>query len=63
VSLHRASATARDVIEREVAHMKRLLDDLLDVSRVSQGKIALCREVLDLASTALRRITALHDGV
>ena len=43
------SATARDVIERQVAHMKRLLDDLLDVSRVSQGKIALRREVLDLA--------------
>ena len=28
--------------------MKRLLDDLLDVSRVSQGKVALRREVLDL---------------
>ena len=39
-----ASATARAVIERQVAHMKRLLDDLLDVSRVSQGKIALRRE-------------------
>ena len=48
------SAAARDVIERQVAHMKRLLDDLLDVSRVSQGKIALRREVLDLASV-LRR--------
>jgi PAS domain S-box-containing protein len=48
------SATARDVIERQVAHMKRLLDDLLDVSRVSQGKIALRREVLDLASVLQR---------
>ena len=35
------SATARAVIERQVLHMKRLLDDLLDVSRVSQGKISL----------------------
>ena len=34
-----ASARAREVIERQVLHMKRLLDDLLDVSRVSQGKI------------------------
>ena len=42
------SATAREVIGRQVGHMKRLLDDLLDVSRVSQGKIALRREVLDL---------------
>jgi PAS domain S-box-containing protein len=48
------SATARAVIERQVLHMKRLLDDLLDVSRVSQGKIALRREVLDLG-TVLRR--------
>jgi PAS domain S-box-containing protein len=48
------SATARAVIERQVAHMKRLLDDLLDVSRVSQGKIALRREVLDLG-TVLQR--------
>ena len=47
------SASARAVIERQVMHLKRLLDDLLDVSRVSQGKIALRREVLDLG-TVLR---------
>jgi PAS domain S-box-containing protein len=44
------SATVRAVIERQVGHMKRLLDDLLDVSRVSQGKIELRPEVLDLES-------------
>jgi PAS domain S-box-containing protein len=41
-------ANFRGVIERQVVHMKRLLDDLLDVSRVSQGKIELRREVVDL---------------
>ena len=50
------STTARAVIERQVLHMKRLLDDLLDVSRVSQGKIALRREVLDLGTVLQRAI-------
>ncbi len=37
------------MIERQVEHMTRLVDDLLDVSRISQGKILLRRERLDLA--------------
>ena len=36
------------MIERQAAHMHRLLDDLLDVSRVTQGKIKLRLEPLDL---------------
>src|SRR5262249_19293764 len=48
------SATARAVIQRQVAHMKRLLDDLLDVSRLSQGKITLRRQLVDIGSV-LRR--------
>ena len=40
---------ARDVAQRQVLHMARLLDDLLDVSRVTQGKIALHKEDVDLA--------------
>src|SRR5262249_18750186 len=38
----------RTVIARQARHMKRLLDDLLDVSRVSQGKIQLQKELVDL---------------
>jgi len=38
----------RDVIERQLAHMVRLLDDLLDVNRISRGKIQLRRERVDL---------------
>lgn len=30
---------AREMIERQVAHLARLIDDLLDVSRITQGKI------------------------
>jgi PAS domain S-box-containing protein len=37
-----------DVIERQVGHMTRLVDDLLDVSRVSTGKIRFERKALEL---------------
>ena len=40
---------ARLIIERQVVHLTRLVDDLLDVSRITQGKIVLQRETLDLA--------------
>lgn len=62
VALQRSSPSAdavldrcREVIERQVSHMSRLLDDLLDVSRLGRGKLVLqresvpLREVLDFA--------------
>ncbi|MBA3499746.1 MAG: PAS domain-containing protein, partial [Deltaproteobacteria bacterium] len=36
------------VIERQAAHMKRLLDDLLDVTRITRGKFELRMQPLDL---------------
>jgi signal transduction histidine kinase/ActR/RegA family two-component response regulator len=39
---------AREIIERQVRHQVRLVDDLLDVSRIAQGKIALRLEARDL---------------
>jgi PAS domain S-box-containing protein len=39
---------SRQVIARQAKHMKRLLDDLLDVSRVSQGKIQIQKQRIDL---------------
>jgi two-component system CheB/CheR fusion protein len=44
------------VIARQVQHMKRLLDDLLDVSRVSQGKIDLRKQRVDLAGLLLQAV-------
>ncbi|WAC49281.1 response regulator [Asticcacaulis sp. SL142] len=38
----------RDMMDRQMTHLVRLIDDLLDVSRVSQGKIDLRRERIDL---------------
>jgi PAS domain S-box-containing protein len=40
----------RDVINRQIRHFRRLLDDLLDVARVSQGKIQLRRERIELGA-------------
>jgi CheY-like chemotaxis protein/nitrogen-specific signal transduction histidine kinase len=41
---------ARSMMERQLRQMVRLVDDLLDVSRVSRGKIELKREDIELAS-------------
>ena len=38
------------VIERQVAHMVRLIDDLLDLSRVTHGKLELRRELVTLGA-------------
>jgi PAS domain S-box-containing protein len=40
---------AREMIDRQVEHLVRLVDDLLDVSRVTQGKINLVTVPVDLA--------------
>jgi PAS domain S-box-containing protein len=45
-----------DVISRQVEHMVRLVDDLLDVSRITRGKIILSRKPVslgDVVATAL----------
>jgi PAS domain S-box-containing protein len=39
----------RGMIERQFRHLTRLVDDLLDVSRITQGKVQIRRERLDLA--------------
>jgi two-component system CheB/CheR fusion protein len=44
------------VIARQVQHMKRLLDDLLDASRVSQGKIELRKQRVELAALLLQAV-------
>jgi signal transduction histidine kinase/CheY-like chemotaxis protein len=44
----------RSVLSRQIAALSRLVDDLLDVSRVTMGKIALQRELVDLREIAER---------
>lgn len=40
---------ARDLLQRQVSHLKRLIDDLLDVSRITSGRVQLQRETLSLS--------------
>jgi len=46
----------RDIMEQQVSHMVRLVDDLLDVSRISCGKIKLRKEQVELAGIVANAI-------
>jgi signal transduction histidine kinase len=46
----------RTVIERQTRHLVRLVDDLLDVSRIARGKIDLRRERVDVADVVAKAI-------
>ena len=45
---------ARQVIDRQTQHLTRLVDDLLDMTRISHGKIELHRKPLDLGEVVRR---------
>ncbi|HEU0202386.1 MAG TPA: PAS domain-containing protein [Burkholderiaceae bacterium] len=45
-------ARARGAMERQISHMVRLIDDLLDVSRIASNKLELRKERIDLAALA-----------
>jgi signal transduction histidine kinase/ActR/RegA family two-component response regulator len=47
---HATVSAARAIIERQLKHLVRLIDDLVDVSRIMRGKLELSRERVDLAS-------------
>jgi signal transduction histidine kinase len=44
------------VIERQVLHLVRMVDDLLDVSRITRGKVELRREPLDLVEVVRQTV-------
>lgn len=57
----REPATAEEawcekVIERQTAHLTRLVDDLLDISRITQGKVTLQREPVELEAVVTRAV-------
>jgi signal transduction histidine kinase/CheY-like chemotaxis protein len=53
---------ATGVIERQAAHLKRLIDDLLDVGRVMTGKIRLERRALDLEASVRHVVSTLQTA-
>jgi len=48
----------RDVIRRQTEHLSRLVDDLLDVSRITRGKVKLQTEAVELRTVVGRAIEA-----
>ena len=58
------SERERIIIERQVCHLTRLVDDLLDVSRIARGKVELKNEIVEMAeivATALEMTSPLLE--
>jgi PAS domain S-box-containing protein len=53
-----ATPHEREVILRQAQHLVRLVDDLLDVSRVARGKVTLAKGSLQLASVVAKAVEA-----
>ena len=51
---------SRQVIQRQVSHMARLLDDLLDVARITSGKLQLKKQPVDLGTVVDTAVEAVH---
>ncbi len=49
---------ARDLIDRQALHMTRLIDDLMDVSRINRGRLELRREYVELAKAVQAAVEA-----
>ncbi len=60
---HEAVASARQIIRRQVHHMSRLLDDLLDIARITQGKIDFRKKVLDLNELIFEGVQAMQPAM
>jgi PAS domain S-box-containing protein len=54
---------AREMLERQVEHMVRLVDDLLDVSRIMRGKVELRREPIELAAVVARAVETVQPVI
>jgi PAS domain S-box-containing protein len=51
---------AHEMMDRQVKHLGRLVDDLLDVSRITRGKIVLRRETVDMAALVKNAVVAVR---
>lgn len=54
--LRRGPSREQEIIERQVRHLTRLVDDLLDVSRITRGKIELMPQEIELVDVVHRAI-------
>ena len=57
------TAWSRTIIQRQTTQLARLVDDLLDVSRITRGKVSLKREAVDVNATVLQIIESLRPRI
>ncbi len=57
------AAQARAIMERQVDHLVRLVDDLMDVSRITRGKVEMRREPVDLGSIVLSAVETSRPAI
>ncbi|HEX6414058.1 MAG TPA: PAS domain-containing protein [Burkholderiales bacterium] len=57
------AAEARDVMERQLTQLIRLVDDLLEVSRISRGKVELRRAAVDLAGVVASAVETSRPAI
>ena len=53
---------AVEIINRQVKHLSRLIEDLLDVARVTSGKITLARERVNMAAVVQRSLEVMRGS-
>jgi signal transduction histidine kinase/ActR/RegA family two-component response regulator len=53
----------RTILRRQIAHMRRLVDDLLDISRIAHGMLHLRRAPVELRHVVERAVEAAHAGL
>jgi signal transduction histidine kinase/ActR/RegA family two-component response regulator len=58
-----ACARARDVAAEQIQHLSRLVDDLVDVSRISHGRIRLRKEIVDLAQFVHQAVESVRTSI
>ncbi|MDP1953181.1 MAG: response regulator [Polaromonas sp.] len=63
VALDPSIVWMRDVIGRQVDHMSRMVDDLLDVSRIARGKVTVQTEPITLATLCERAVEASEPNI
>lgn len=54
---------SRDVIDRQAVHLTRLVDDLLDISRITRGTIRLAQEPVRIETIVARAIEAAQPAI
>jgi PAS domain S-box-containing protein len=53
----------RDIVERQVEHLSRLVDDLFDVSRITSGKVMLQKRVIDVATAVTHAVECIRPFI